>query len=123
VKTALRGSLASENTKGKKIYRVLAGLDSIVSLLIHDIFGGEILKTPMKNGWHFYNRIEGNRIDFTNLNKMKSSEALQFEDIPSGPAETRNYFAREDYYTFFMRFILIFEEIVGLNKLQPDQTN
>ncbi len=38
---------------------------SLISLLIHDIFGGEILKTHKNKGWHFYNRIEGKRIDFT----------------------------------------------------------
>jgi len=27
---------------------------SAISMLVFDIFGGEILKTPVKNGWYFY---------------------------------------------------------------------
>lgn len=33
--------------------------------LIHSLFGGEILKTRLPAGYHFYNRIDGQRIDFT----------------------------------------------------------
>jgi hypothetical protein len=32
-------------------------------LLLNELFGGEILKTPLPNGDHFYNRIEGERVD------------------------------------------------------------
>ncbi len=93
--------------------------DSLISLLIHDIFGGEILKTHIKKGWHFYNRIDGKRIDFTTPDKVKSPEDIQFEDIPSSPRETHYYFEDEDYSTFLMRFIPAFEEAVGLDKYIP----
>jgi hypothetical protein len=96
--------------------------DSVVSLMIHDIFGGEILKTHKKKGWHFYNRINGERIDFTRSEMGKSSEDNRFEDIPSTPDETYNYFQEEDYSTYFMRFIRAFEEVVGLDKYQPDRS-
>ncbi len=49
------------------------------SIVIHEIFGGDILQTrgwPRNgggNGRHFYNQIEGKRFDFT---------AEQFTDIP-----------------------------------------
>lgn len=93
--------------------------DSLVSLLIHDVFGGEILKTHNKKGWHFYNRIEGKRIDFTSSDLSKSSADIQFEDILSTPDEIHNYFEKDDYSTFFMKFIRAFEEAVGLDKFKP----
>jgi hypothetical protein len=34
-------------------------------LLVDELFGGEILKTPLPEGDHFYNRIEGERVDLT----------------------------------------------------------
>jgi hypothetical protein len=34
-------------------------------LLLNELFGGEILKTPLPEGDHFYNRIEGERVDLT----------------------------------------------------------
>jgi hypothetical protein len=92
---------------------------SLISLLIHDVFGGEILKTHKKKGWYFYNRIEGKRIDFTGSDLNKSSDELQFEDIPSSPDETYPYFENEDYSTFLMKFIWAFEEAVGLDKHSP----
>lgn len=96
--------------------------DSLISLLIHDIFGGEILKTHKKRGWHFYNRINGERIDFTSSEFGKFSVDNRFEDLPSTPDETYNYFEQEDYASFFMRFIWAFEEAVGLEKSQPAYT-
>jgi hypothetical protein len=70
-------------------------------------------------GWHFYNRIEGKRIDFTSQDLSKSSADIYFEDIPSSTDEIHSYFEIEDYATFFMKFIRAFEEAVGLNKYQP----
>jgi hypothetical protein len=95
---------------------------SLISLLIHDIFGGEILKTHKNKGWYFYNRIEGKRIDFTGSDLNKSPDEIQFEDIPSCPDETYSYFEDEDYSTFLMKFIWAFEEAVGLDKYRPPMT-
>ena len=85
---------------------------SLISQLIYDIFGGKILKTRWKNGWHFYNWIDGERIDFTKSEINKTTEYNSFEDLPSTPAETRNYFEQEDYSNFFLKFIWAFEETV-----------
>ena len=90
--------------------------DSVVSLMIHDIFGGEILKTHKKKGWHFYNRIDGLRIDFTRSEIGKSLKEKRFEDIPSTPDEIYNYFEQVEYSTFLMRFVRAFEEAVGLEQ-------
>jgi hypothetical protein len=120
VQEALEGAWVLDNNPDLTPDKAVKGQDSVISLLIHDIFGGEILKTPGKKGWHFYNRINGERIDFTKLITGKSSDEKRFKDIPSTPAETKNYFSQEDYSTFFMRFVRTFEEVVGLEKYQPD---
>lgn len=87
------------------------GGDSLVSLLIHDVFGGEILKTHLRKNWHFYNRIDGEIVDFT----KKKTPRKNVEDIPSTPDETCAYLDQVDYSTFFERFVRAFEEIVGLD--------
>lgn len=92
--------------------------DSIISHLIHDVFGGEILKTHRKRGWHFYNRVDGLRIDFTRSENGKASSGKRFEDIPSTPDETSACFENEQYSVFFMNFVRSFEEIVGLRSYQ-----
>ena len=113
---ALRRCWASDNNPGWKHDDPAEGQDSVISLMIHDIFGGEILKTRKKMGWHFYNRINGERIIFLKESaKRKHLNENHFEDIPSSPDETCSYFAQEDYSTFLMRFVRAFEEAVGLN--------
>lgn len=93
-----------------------ADQDSIISVLIHDIFGGEILKTKRKGGWHFYNRVDGLRLDFSKPDFGRSSETGQFEDIPASHHETSSYFEAEQYSPFLYKFISYFEEFVGLKK-------
>ena len=41
------------------------GQCSVTALLVHDLFGGEIMKTRVGGAWHFYNRLDGRRIDLT----------------------------------------------------------
>lgn len=94
--------------------------DSLTSLLVHDIFGGEILKTKRKRGWHFYNRVDGLRVDFTRPEMDKSDKEKKFEDIPATPDETYCYYEKEQYSSFLLRFTRAFEEAVGLEKYKAD---
>lgn len=113
---ALKLSL-SPGSKGRLTPNVqTTGQDRLISLLIHDVFGGEILKTHMKKDWHYYNRIDGERVDFTGSEIKKSPRDTRFEDIPSSLDETNDYIDQADYSTFFMGFVRAFEESVGLKK-------
>ena len=114
---ALKGSLELESDRKLTPDNRPIGQDSLISLLIHDIFGGEILKTHKRENWHFYNRIEGERVDFTGSEVKFDREAI-FEDIPSTPDETYDYIDQTDYTTFFTKFVRTFEEKVGLDKYQ-----
>jgi hypothetical protein len=113
---ALKLSL-SPGSKGRLTPNVqTTGQDRLISLLIHDVFGGEILKTHMKKDWHYYNRIDGERVDFTGSEIKKSPRDTRFEDIPSSLDETNDYIDQADCSTFFMGFVRAFEESVGLKK-------
>jgi hypothetical protein len=90
--------------------------DTLISLLVHDIFGGEILKTPDKRGWHYYNRVDGLRLDFSRPEMNRSAGRRRFAHIPATPDETYNYFEMDEYSTFLTRFIRSFEEFFGLDK-------
>jgi hypothetical protein len=116
----IQRSLKPDMLQGMKKRNPAEGKDGVVSLLIHDIFGGEILKTKKKKRWHFYNRIDGKRLDFTRKEQAKSSVDNLFEDIPSSPSETFRYVEKDEYSTFLMRFIMVFEEAVGLKKHQQE---
>ncbi|MEI4803667.1 hypothetical protein WAZ07_20955 [Bacillus sp. FJAT-51639] len=41
------------------------GQCGVTALVVHDLFEGEIMKTKVSEGWHFYNFINGKRYDFT----------------------------------------------------------
>jgi hypothetical protein len=113
---ALKHSELPESNQRLIPFQHTSDQDSSISLLIHDIFGGEILKTHMKKRWHFYNRIDGERVDFTGSETIKSVGDTKFEDIPASPDETFDYIDQADYTTFFMRFVRAFEEAVGLDE-------
>jgi hypothetical protein len=116
VRTALKKIWARDKNQDKTLQTKEYHKDSINSRLIQDIFGGEILKTPLKNDWHFYNRINGERIDFSNYYSKKQNYLNAFEDLPSTPDETFNYVAQEDYSNLYMKFIAAYESAVGLIK-------
>ncbi len=105
----LNRTLALDFAKNRRSKKLHTEQDSVISTLIHDIFGGEILKTHERKGWHFYNRINGERVD---LSKKVSENNKKFEDLPSTPDETSGYFDRTDYSLFFMRFVRTLEEAV-----------
>jgi hypothetical protein len=57
------------------------------AIVIFETFGGEILKTdnaPCRSERHFYNRIDGVRVDFT---ADQFNAPLAYKDIPSNVAD------------------------------------
>ncbi len=113
---ALRKIMVSDFSQTSLNGSLTVGQDSLISLLMHDIFGAEILKTRKNKYWHFYNRIDGERLDFTGSEPQRSIEKVRFEDIPATPDETSDYVDQVDYSRFFMQFVRAFEETVGLDK-------
>jgi hypothetical protein len=116
IQKALLGAWSMEESPRWKPNNPAQGQSSLISQLICDIFGGEILKTRRKNGWHFYNRIDGEIIDFTKSETDKFFENTNFEHLPSSPDETHAYFAQVDYLIFLRRFIRSFENTLHHEK-------
>jgi hypothetical protein len=114
IREALKKTWDMDNKQQNTSLIPIKGQDKEVSLLIHDIFGGEILKTSGKKGWHFYNRIDGERMDFTGSEADNQPKEFSFEDIPSTPEETYPFIETADYSQFYTKFIKAFEEIIGL---------
>jgi hypothetical protein len=61
-----------------------AGQCNVTALLVHELFGGDLLKTPLPAGDHFYNRIGGRRYDFT---ASQFSQPIAYTDIPTTRAD------------------------------------
>ena len=65
VARALRESWSADSATQWSKERPAAGQCNVTALLVYDLFGGELLKTALREGDHFYNRIHGVRHDFT----------------------------------------------------------
>jgi hypothetical protein len=61
-----------------------AGQCNVTALLVHELFGGDLLKTPLPAGDHFYNRIEGIRYDFTS---SQFDQPIAYLDLPTSHIE------------------------------------
>jgi len=114
IKTALNRAWGFEKSPELTPDKTAINKSSVISQLIFDIFGGEILKTHNRKGWHYYNRINGELIDFTKSELKTFSPDNLHEDIPASLNEIHNFFEEEQYMPFYMRFIREFEETVGL---------
>jgi len=113
---ALKNSLNTDYDRKMKFSQKLKGEDSLIPLVIHDVFGGEILKTHANKYWHFYNMVDGERVDFSGTESLDSFENIKFEDISATADETYGSVDNADYSNFFMRFVRAFEETIGLDK-------
>lgn len=61
-----------------------AGQCNVTALLVHELFGGDLLKTPLPEGDHFYNRIGGERYDFT---ASQFDQPIVYVDLPANRAD------------------------------------
>ena len=61
-----------------------AGQCNVTALLVFELFGGELLKTPLPEGDHFYNRIDGCRYDFTD---SQFAQPITYSDLVATRAE------------------------------------
>lgn len=61
----LRQCWSPQTSGGWKQENPARGQCNVTALLVHELFGGDILKTPLPEGDHFYNRIDGQRVDLT----------------------------------------------------------
>jgi hypothetical protein len=60
------------------------GQCGVTALVVNDLVGGEIMKTKLPEGWHFYNYYGGKRYDFTASQFQQEIWSL---DVPSSREE------------------------------------
>ena len=60
------------------------GQCSVTALVVHDHFGGKILKTNIDGQWHFYNKIKNQVFDLTS---EQFNEKINYQNIESTAEE------------------------------------
>lgn len=84
VQSALRKAWSLSTASQWTASNPAAGQCNVTALLIHELFGGDLLKTPLPAGDHFYNRIEGRRYDFT---ASQFDQPIAYMDVPTDRAD------------------------------------
>ena len=119
VREALRRTISTGSGPAIITDEAMKTRDVEISVLINEVFGGEILKRHNGRGWHFYNRVNGECIDLTGREVADFSEKSGSGTSYQAPEDTSGYFEQNDYTKFFLRFVSAFEETVGLGNYQP----
>lgn len=81
---ALKNSWSLKSSSKWSLDNPAKGQCGVTSLVVQDTLGGEIQKTKVNEGWHYYNVIDHTRNDFT---ESQFSESIKYEDIPSNREE------------------------------------
>jgi hypothetical protein len=71
-----------------------SGQCGVTALVVQDKLGGEILKTDVNGAWHFYNRIDGKRVDFT---MSQFDSPIGYDDVPSSRDEALCDCSKQQY--------------------------
>ncbi len=119
VREALRRTISSGDGPAIRTDEEMKNRDVEISVLINEVFGGEILKRHNGRGWHFYNRVNGECVDLTGHEVAQSCDKTGSAKNSIAPANASCYFEQNDYTKFFLRFVSAFEETVGLGNYQP----
>ena len=84
VARALRKSWSLASARQWTEENPAAGQCNVTALLVYELFGGELLKTPLPAGDHFYNQIAGCRYDFTD---SQFAQPINYADLPATRSE------------------------------------
>ncbi len=90
----LRRSWSVETGRHWRPDNPAAGQCGVTALIVQDQFGGKILKTDINGAWHFYNRIDGRRTDFT-IGQFDSP--ISYDDLPSSRGEALDDCSQQQY--------------------------
>ncbi|MBH5397100.1 hypothetical protein HZZ13_04745 [Bradyrhizobium sp. CNPSo 4010] len=86
IQSALRQAWSPATASQWTIDNPAAGQCNVTALLIHELFGGELLKTKLPAGDHFYNRIEGRRYHFT---ASQFDRPIAYLDLPASRTDAQ----------------------------------
>jgi hypothetical protein len=84
VARALRKSWSLSSARQWTAENPAAGQCNVTALLVYEFFGGELLKTSLPEGDHFYNRIGGCEYDFT---ESQFNHPIAYADLPATRAD------------------------------------
>jgi hypothetical protein len=84
VLAALEASWSSESSSLWSRDNPACGQCNVTALVMHQCFGGDILKTAVGSEWHFYNRVGERVFDFTSA---QFATPIGYDDVAATAVE------------------------------------
>ena len=100
IRGALRRAWSSETATQWSAENPANGQCNVTAAVIHDLFGGEVLRTAVPGFWHYYNRIDGQRYDLTDSQFSDPGArfaAPDYTDEPSSAAAAMETIPDREY--------------------------
>lgn len=94
LQTALFDAWSAQSSSKWRAENPALGQCGVTALVANDLFGGEILKTMLPEGAHFYNRLGNARHDFT---AGQFANSIMYDDLPSSRAEAMTDTNQQQY--------------------------
>jgi len=107
---ALRKSWSLQTARQWRADNPALGQCNVTALVVHNLFGGEILKTRVAGGAHFYNRLEGRRFDFTS---SQFDVPVDYADDNASSEEARTGAAESEYETLKTCFLSHYDKMIS----------
>ncbi len=87
IRSALRDSWSLETAVQWTADNPASGQCNVTAVVIFDLFGGDLLRTKLQGVWHYYNRIDGQRMDLTDSQFVAPNALVaaprQYDDAPT----------------------------------------
>lgn len=103
LRVALRRAWSRETAVQWSAENPANGQCNVTAAVVHDLFGGEILRTRMPGLWHYYNRIGGQRMDLTDSQftdpGARFAAPASYDDQPATRAEALAGIPDREYQT------------------------
>jgi hypothetical protein len=106
LKQALLNSWSIESSSKWSSDNPAKGQCGVTALVINDLLGGEIRKTKLSDGWHFYNIINNKRYDFT---ATQFKDEIDYIDVASN-REDAFYDTNRNQYAYLKQRVLNYLE-------------
>ena len=90
----LRSAWSTETSSKWRPDNLACGQCSVTALVLQDLLGGDILKTSVEGQWHFYNSVDGQRLDLTDT---QFEQPLEYQDLPSNRSEALEDTSAQQY--------------------------
>jgi hypothetical protein len=84
VLAALEASWSEESSSRWSRGNPACGQCNATALVVHERYGGELLKTRVGEDWHFYNRLGGKIYDFTS---SQFAAPVRYDDVPASQGD------------------------------------